>query len=78
MYFNTYYLNTEKQSEENGGNYELHKETCSWCHPYNSNFQYVGVFNNDITALNTAKIKNPDKANEIDGCAHCCKSVHKE
>ncbi len=73
-----YYLNANKQSYINGGNYEIHKENCPYY--YNNkpgqNFIYLGDFYSDVAALNTAKERFPQNAHEIDGCAYCCPSIH--
>lgn len=74
-----YYLNSNMQQSYNGGNYEIHKETCQYYYKYisGSNFIYLGIFYNDFDALNAAKRQYPNVANKIDGCAYCCHSIHK-
>lgn len=75
-----YYLNSNKQSGPNGGNYEIHKENCHYYYYYKSgnNFIYLGDFYNDILALDAAKARFNKNSHEIDGCAHCCPSIHKK
>jgi len=74
-----YYLNSNPQPSYNGGNYEIHKETCQYYYKYISggNFIYLGTFYNDVDALNAAKRQYPNAANRIDGCVYCCHSIHK-
>ena len=74
-----YYLNSNTQPSYNGGNYEIHKETCPYYYKYTngSNFIYLGIFNSDVDALNAARRQYPNAANRIDGCAYCCRSIHK-
>jgi len=74
-----YYLNSTSQPIYNGGNYEIHKETCQYYYKYASgvNFIYLGIFYNDVDALNVAKRQYPNATNRIDGCAYYCHSIHK-
>lgn len=76
----TYYLNRNKQPAQSGGNYEIHKESCSYYYNYNNgnNFICLGVHNNDFEALAAAKKRFSSNAHEIDGCAHCCPIIHKK
>ena len=76
----TYYLNKNKQSTQSGSNYEIHKEICPYYYNYTdgNNFIRLGVYNNDFDALAAAKNRFPSNAHEIDGCAHCCPSIHKK
>lgn len=73
-----YYLNSNKQSNTNGGNYEIHKENCPYYYNNKSgkNFIYLGFFYSDIAALNAAKERFSKNAHEIDGCFRCCSSIH--
>ncbi len=75
-----YYLNNNQQSAQSGGNYELHKETCPYYYNYKNSgdFSYIGIFYSDSNAIMTAKLRFPEKADKIDGCAHCCPSIHKK
>lgn len=69
-----YYLNLNAQSN---GDHEVHKESCYYYYMYKSghNFELLGSFNNEIDAVNYAKIKHPEY--KIDGCAHCCSKAHR-
>ena len=69
-----YYLNLNDQSN---GDYEVYKESCYYYYMYKSghNFELLGSFNNEIDAVNYAKIKHPEY--KIDGCAHCCSKAHR-
>lgn len=74
-----YYLNSNLQPSDVGGNFEIHKETCQYHYKniYGGNFIYLGIYYNDIDALNVAKRQYPNAANKIDGCAYCCRSIHR-
>ena len=74
-----YYLNRNPQPSYNGGNYEIHKENCQYYYKYISggNFIYLGIFYSDVDALNYAKRQYQNIANKIDGCAYCCRSIHR-
>ena len=39
------------------------------------NFELLGVFNNEIDAVNYAKMKHPTL--KVDGCAYCCPAAHR-
>lgn len=73
-----YYINSNKQPEYQGGNYEVHKETCPYYYNYkdNGNFIFLGNFNSSQEAIYYAKTKFPAYANKIDGCYHCCRENH--
>lgn len=75
-----YYLNNNQQLAQSGGNYELHKEICPYYYNYkqDGNFAYIGTFYSDFEALLTAKRLFLEKTDKIDGCAHCCPSIHKK
>jgi len=68
-----YYLNKNSQSN---GDHEIHKESCYFYNMYKNgfNFELLGAFSNDISALEYAKRKYPYC--KIDGCAYCCKFIH--
>ena len=74
-----YYLNSNPQPSHVGGNFEIHKETCQYYYKniYGGNFKYIGIYYNDIDALNAAKRQYPNDASKIDGCAYCCRSIHR-
>lgn len=73
-----YYLNSNKQSSTNGGNYEVHKSTCSYCkvNLHKENYILLGMFSSPKEAVTYAKKKYSKYANEIDGCYYCCKSAN--
>lgn len=73
-----YYLNRNKQSVSSGGNYEIHKETCPYYYNYTdgNNFIYLGIFYSERSAYDAACRMFPNNTHEIDGCAHCCPSIH--
>lgn len=69
-----YYLNLNSQSNVD---HEIHKETCYYYNRYKSgfNFDFLGAFENEVSALNYAKKHYPSF--RIDGCAYCCKNIHR-
>ncbi len=69
-----YYLNLNAQSN---GEHEVHKESCYYYYMYKTghNFELLGVFNNEIDAVNYAKMKHPTL--KVDGCAYCCPAAHR-
>ena len=69
-----YYLNLNAQVN---GDHEIHKESCLYYYMYKTgnNFEHLGSFDNDYSALNYAKNKHPNL--KIDGCSYCCPSIHK-
>ena len=74
-----YALNTKQQELYLGGNFELHKSSCSYYINSNNKFSFyeIGPFSNDYEALAYAKKLFPDKAQKIDGCKYCCPEIHK-
>ncbi|ASD67027.1 hypothetical protein [Pseudoalteromonas piscicida] len=73
---NTYILNKNKQPYSIGGNYELHNEGACKHLPDIENREYIGRYDSDFQALLIAKVKYPNR--NIDGCIHCCNSIHVE
>jgi hypothetical protein len=73
VYMN-YYINSNKQPENKGGNYEVHKQNCQYYLNYTNgnNFILLGWFNTSIEAIRYAKSRFPSYASSIDGCAYCC------
>lgn len=69
-----YYLNLNAQSN---GEHEIHKESCYYYYMYKSgyNFELLGTFFNENDAVRYAKQKYP--IFKIDGCAYCCRNIHK-
>jgi hypothetical protein len=63
-----YYVNKNAQST---GEHEIHVEGCWWL-PDTKNLQYLGVFFRPEDALAEAKKYYSD----VDGCEHCCPSIH--
>ncbi len=76
---NHYYINNNRQPEYLGGNFEIHKETCHYYYDYkdDGNFTYIGYCTTEQQALNESKNLFPTISDKIDGCAHCCPSIHK-
>lgn len=74
-----YYLNNNRQPSSAGGNYELHKSTCPYYYYYNNgnNFVYIGYYSSDMDALKESMKLFPNISNKIDGCIHCCPSIHR-
>ena len=74
-----YYINTNKQPSSQGGNYEVHKETCYYYVHYKqgNNFKYLGVFDSPIEAVKYAKKVYSTDSRYIDGCAYCCPTAHR-
>ncbi len=62
-----YYIN---RNEQPNGDYEVHMYSCSHgALPQNQ--IDLGVFNNGIEAVNTAKRSYPNESMHINGCAYC-------
>lgn len=74
-----YYMNTNRQPSNDGGNYEVHQETCRyyWQFKQGNNFVLLGVFASPADAIRYAKLVYPEKAAYIDGCYYCCKSANR-
>lgn len=70
-----YYLNLNAQSN---GEHEIHKESCYYYRTYNNgfNFEFLGAFFTESAAIRFAKKLHPKF--KIDGCAYCCKNIHKK
>jgi hypothetical protein len=73
-----YILNKNRQSPENGGNFELHNEDACAHLPNPENRLTVGYFSNCRDAMAAAKKKYPNVSNDIDGCYWRCHQCHKE
>ena len=67
-----YYLNKNAQPTHN--EHELHKEGCSYL-PDVTSREYIGYFQTESEALKETKRKHTNWI--IDGCYHCCPSIHK-
>ncbi|WP_247929397.1 hypothetical protein [Streptococcus intermedius] len=65
-----YYFNDKTDIH---GNHEVHKGSCSFL-PAPLNRTYLGYFEYDYQAMETARTKYPYK--KFDGCAHCMPTYH--
>lgn len=74
--YENFYLNMNAQSN---GDHEVHRQSCKYYLPYRigNNFKLIGLFSNEIDAVNRAKRLNPGIAHKIDGCAICCPRAHR-
>ena len=68
--FNHYYVNDNSQADS--GDYEVHKDGCSWLALAKSK-SYLGYFTNCKDAI----VKAKTTYNQVDGCAYCCKECNK-
>ncbi|MBQ9014247.1 MAG: hypothetical protein IJ094_11985 [Bacilli bacterium] len=68
-----YFINKNAQSN---GDHEIHKSSCIHYYLFKTgnNFEELGVFLSDAEAIVYAKNKYPYWI--IDGCYHCCPSIH--
>ena len=64
---NKYYVNNNEQLN---GDYEVHKEGCSYMPT--DNYTYLGMFSNCCDAVEKAK----DYHRQVDGCYHCLNKCH--
>lgn len=67
---NRYYVNKEP-TYPSSGEYEVHEDGCF---KMPSNRLYIGIFDNEVDAVNACQRENPTL--KIDGCKHCCPNAH--
>lgn len=61
-----------KNTENPGGNHEVHKEGCQWW-PSDGNRDDLGEFSSCYGAVQAAKDKGYLR---VDGCKDCCPACH--
>lgn len=68
--YSHYYIN---HNEQTNGDYEVHKESCSWL-PSIDNRTYLGYFSSSIDAVLSARQKFPGW--KVNGCYFCSPESH--